>query len=86
MPVPWAPCSTGAVRLADFWRLMDEEFGRPRARLLADHHVFPELGGRSAQEALDLGREPKVVWDAVCEAMDVPPERRLGKDRPLRRH
>ena len=73
------------MRLADVWRLMDEEFGRPRARLLADHHVFPELNGQTAQEALESGREPKAVWEAVCDAMDVPAGRRLGKDRPLRR-
>lgn len=63
---------------------MEEEFGRPRARQIADHHVFAELGGTTANDALEVGVDPKAVWRAVCDEMDVPHDRRLGRDRPLR--
>jgi hypothetical protein len=59
-----------------FRRLMAEEFGRVRAEMLAADHVFGELGGRTVDEAIEVGEEPKDVWRAVCEAFDVPPERR----------
>ena len=55
---------------------MAEEFGRVRSEMLARDHVFSSLGGRTADQALDAGLEPKDIWLAVCEAYDVPAERR----------
>ena len=34
--------------------------------------VLTGLGGRTAEQALADGEEPKAVWQAVCEAFDVP--------------
>lgn len=68
------------MRLSDFWRLMDDEFGSAYSRVLASDLVLGSLGGRTAAEALRGGVEPKAVWLAVCDVQDVPPERRLGRD------
>lgn len=68
------------MRLSDFWRLMDDEFGPAYSRVLASDLVLGSLGGRTAAEALRGGIEPKAVWLAVCDVQDVPPERRLGRD------
>jgi hypothetical protein len=73
------------MRLSEFWVLMDDEFGAAYARLLARTHVLGSLGGRTAQEALEAGERPRTVWLALCGDMDVPDERRLGRDRPSRR-
>ncbi|GAA2839141.1 DUF3046 domain-containing protein [Crossiella cryophila] len=59
-----------------FRSLMAEEFGEVRAEMLARDHVFSALGGLTADQALDAGISPKQVWRAVCEDLDVPPERR----------
>jgi hypothetical protein len=64
------------VRLTYFRQLMSEEFGSIRANSLAADHVFADLGGRTADQALEAGVDPKDVWRAVCAAFDVPPERR----------
>ncbi len=72
----------GRVRLSQFWTLMDEEFGAAYSRGLADRQVLGALSGRTAAEAIEAGVPPKQVWEAICEAMDVPAERRLGADRP----
>ncbi len=55
---------------------MAEEFGRIRAEMLARDHVFSALGGRTVDDALEAGVDPREAWRAVCEAFDVPPERR----------
>lgn len=68
------------VRLSDFWRLMDDEFGAGYSRVLASELVLSELGGLSAQAALSSGIDPRRVWWAICEKQDVPPARRLGRD------
>lgn len=73
------------VRVSEFWTLVDDEFGTAYGRSLAADHVLLVLGDRTAREALDGGVEPKEIWLALCEAMDVPVERRLGRDRPPRR-
>jgi hypothetical protein len=64
------------VRLTYFRQLMSEEFGSIRANSLAADHVFADLDGRTADQALEAGVDPKDVWRAVCAAFDVPPERR----------
>jgi hypothetical protein len=69
-----------AVRHSDFWRLMDDEFGAAYARTLAGDQVIAALGNRTAAQALHDGVRPRDVWDAVCDAMHVPQQRRLGVD------
>ncbi|MCW2133553.1 MULTISPECIES: DUF3046 domain-containing protein [Crystallibacter] len=68
------------MRISDFWRLMDDEFGPGYSRVLAADLVLTGLGGRTAMAALEAGIPPKSVWLAVCEMQDVPAERRLGRD------
>lgn len=78
-------CDAAGVRHSDFWRLMDDEFGPGYARTLASDQVVAALGNRTAAEALRAGVPPREVWDAVCDHMHVPPERRLGVDPAARR-
>jgi hypothetical protein len=64
------------VRLTYFRELMEGEFGAVRAASLARDHVFGQLGGRTVEQALEAGVEPREVWLAVCEEYDVPVARR----------
>ncbi|GDY30349.1 DUF3046 domain-containing protein [Gandjariella thermophila] len=64
------------MRFTVFRRMMAEEFGEVRAEMLARDHVFSALGGRTVDQALEAGIPPKEVWAAVCDAFDVPRERR----------
>jgi hypothetical protein len=64
------------VRLTYFRELMEGEFGPARAAAVSRDHVFSDLGGRTVEEALEAGIEPREVWLAVCRAYDVPPARR----------
>jgi hypothetical protein len=60
------------VRLTAFWELMREYFGDSYAASVARDFVLAGLGGRTVEQALADGVEPKAVWRAVCEAFDVP--------------
>ncbi len=64
---------------------MREEFGAGYAGSLAHDHTFGSLGGRTVEQALAHGIPPREVWLAVCDAFDVPPNRRFGTDRPPRK-
>lgn len=64
------------MRTTVFRTLMAGEFGDARAATIARDHVFADLGGSTVNEALAAGVAPKDIWHAVCEAFDVPPERR----------
>ncbi|AOT04024.1 hypothetical protein J2X01_000802 [Arthrobacter ginsengisoli] len=68
------------MRISDFWRLMDDEFGAGYSRVLSSSLVLAGVGGRTADQALSAGIPPRQVWLALCEVQDVPPERRLGRD------
>jgi hypothetical protein len=63
---------------SEFLRALGDEFGDVMAHSVSRHVVLGPLGNLTATEALDAGLEPKVVWAALCEAMDVPPNRRHG--------
>lgn len=64
-----------------FWQLMDDEFGAGYARSVATDQALSVLAGKTADQALAAGHLPREVWHAVCEAMDVPPERRWGQEK-----
>ena len=64
------------MRITMFRKLMSREFGGVRADMLARDHVFSSLGGRTVDQALEAGVEPKSIWLAVCDAFEVPQERR----------
>src|SRR5688572_3208965 len=73
------------VRISDFWRLMDDEFGAGYSRVLGGSLVLAGVGSRTAEQALAAGVNPRDVWLAVCDVQDVPAERRLGRDiKPIR--
>ncbi|MDQ0801750.1 DUF3046 domain-containing protein [Arthrobacter sp. SLBN-112] len=73
------------MRISDYWRLMDDEFGAGYSRVLSSTLVLAGVGGRTADQALAAGVEPRKVWLAVCDLQDVPAERRLGRDIAPRR-
>jgi len=64
------------VRLTQFRDLMTDEFGAPRAAAVSRDHVFAELGGRTVEQALEAGIDPRKVWRAVGDGYDVPAARR----------
>jgi hypothetical protein len=66
------------VRLREFWQLVDEVFGRVHGRALTNDLVLTALDGRTAVAALEDGDEPRTVWHALCDAMDVSDALRFG--------
>jgi len=69
------------VRYSDFSRLVDEVFGSAYGRVLVREQVLPRLEDRTPEQALAAGAEPRDVWHALCDALDVPDARRWGTDR-----
>ena len=55
---------------------MNDEFGAARAGAVSHDHVLADLGGRTVEQALEAGIDPRKVWRAVCEAYEVPAARR----------
>jgi len=51
---------------------MDQALGREYSKSWASMHVMAELGGQTAQDALDAGVSPKVVWRAVWATLQLP--------------
>jgi len=69
---PDEPGSLAAVRLTEFWRRMDEQFGSIYTQSVAKDYVLAGLGGRTIMQALADGEDAKVIWRAVCAAFNVP--------------
>jgi hypothetical protein len=64
------------MRLTVFWDKMRAQFGDAYAASVARDYVLSGLGGRTVDQALAEGVEPKAVWRAVCEAFEVPEKSR----------
>ena len=60
------------MRLTDFWARMEAQFGAAYADSFARDHVVAQLDGRTVVEALEAGVDPKDVWRAVIEALELP--------------
>jgi hypothetical protein len=50
---------------------MEHAFGPVLAKSLAQDLVIGSLGSITAAQALEVGVEPRRVWDAVCNLMDL---------------
>ncbi|HEV7648363.1 MAG TPA: DUF3046 domain-containing protein [Actinophytocola sp.] len=64
------------MRTTAFRKMMAEEFGEIRADMLARDHVFSALDNRTVDQALEAGMPTKEIWRVVCDAFEVPLERR----------
>ncbi|MDQ7880127.1 DUF3046 domain-containing protein [Microbacterium sp. QXD-8] len=74
------------MRRSEFDRAVADEFGA-RASAVVTDLVLSRVGGRTAAEAIAAGVDPREVWLALCDELDVPAERRYGVGRlePRRR-
>jgi len=81
------------VKHSEFWQVLEETFGEGYGRSVAEDLVLSGVGGRTAVQALADGVPPRVVWDAVCDEMNLdeatrwrhridPRERPRGRGRP----
>lgn len=68
------------MRYSEFWELVTDVFG-PIGRTLVADQVLTVLDDRTGAQALDDGVEPREVWWALCDAMEVPAADRWGSDR-----
>lgn len=66
------------MRLSEFRQAMSDEFGDAYAKSIARDLVLTPLRDRTAEQALRDGVPAREVWLALCEAMDVPENRRYG--------
>ncbi len=64
------------MRGSEFEQLAEQAFGRAYAASVLSDQVLGALGDRTARQALADGVPPREVWDALCEALDVPQDRR----------
>lgn len=60
------------VRLTEFHELVDGQFGPVRGASLLVDHVLSGVGGRTAEQAIEEGVDPREVWRALCADFDVP--------------
>ncbi|GAA4120137.1 hypothetical protein GCM10022215_23340 [Nocardioides fonticola] len=64
------------MRHTEFWQRLEAALGSGYARSWAQMFVMADLGGRTAQQALDAGESPKDVWAAVWAALELPASER----------
>ncbi|WP_194397984.1 DUF3046 domain-containing protein [Microbacterium atlanticum] len=68
------------MRRSEFHRAVSDEFGA-RAGAVVTDLVLSAVGGRTAADAIAAGVDPREVWLALCDELDVPAERRYGVGR-----
>ena len=71
------------MKVSEFRRAVDDEFGPAQGRVLLHELVIDELDGHTPEQALEAGVAAREIWVALCRANDVPPERWHGRGRPV---
>lgn len=66
------------MKLSEFRRATQEEFGETYAGVVLRDHWLPKLH-MTGSEALEAGIAPKQVWMALCEEFQIAEERRYGR-------
>jgi Protein of unknown function (DUF3046) len=66
------------VRLSEFRIAVTDEFGEAYGRVVTHDLVLGDVGGLTAEQAIKAGVPPRAIWLALCDASDVPQERRYG--------
>ncbi|GAB2460846.1 hypothetical protein HD599_001134 [Conyzicola lurida] len=66
------------MRLSEFRIAVTDEFGDAYGRVLTRDLVLGAVGGLTADQAIKAGVAPREIWNALCDASDVPLERRYG--------
>lgn len=66
------------MRTSELQTALSEEFGALGSVLMTDL-TLRSLGGRTGAEALAAGVPAREIWRALCDAKDVPVERRHGR-------
>lgn len=66
------------MRLSEFWLAVEDEFGAAYGRVLAHDLVLGDVGGLTADQAIKAGVPARAIWLALCDANDVPANRRYG--------
>ena len=64
------------MRLTEFWSRMEDALGSAYSGVWASQHVIAELDGRTVDQALAAGEQPKYVWRAVHETLGLPSHQR----------
>ncbi len=59
------------MKHSQFWERMEFHLGEGYAPVWADQQVLAELGGRTVNEALAAGVEPKTIWRAVASSLEL---------------
>lgn len=64
------------MRHSEFWERMELHLGRTYAQVWASSQTIGSLGSRTVDEALAAGEDPKRVWRAVHEVLELPARER----------
>jgi hypothetical protein len=64
--------------LSEFRIAVTDEFGDAYGRVVTRDLVLGDIGGLTADQAIKAGVSPRDIWIALCDASDVPAERRYG--------
>ncbi|MFF2052249.1 DUF3046 domain-containing protein [Leifsonia sp. NPDC058194] len=70
------------MKLSEFQRAVVDEFGSSYGQAVLTDLVLGEVGGRTAQQALDAGVPAREVWLALCREAGVPASHWYGAGRP----
>lgn len=58
---------------------MTDEFGASHSAVLLADYSIASLAGLTGEQAIASGVDPREVWLALCQALEVPKERWAGK-------
>lgn len=59
------------MRISDFWLRLDSAFTQGHAQHVYRTHILWMLGNRTADQAIEAGEDPRIVWESLCQEFDL---------------
>ncbi|CAB4571164.1 unannotated protein [freshwater metagenome] len=72
------------MTLSRFFELVQDEFGEQLAEVILSDTRLDHLADQTPRQLIQAGEDPKAIWLAICDQLNVPADRRQGKNKSPR--
>lgn len=67
------------MHLSEYYQLLDLAFGPERGAWVSHSHILTPFGA-TADELIEAGTDPGLVWQGLCDEFELPEQLRWGVD------
>ena len=72
------------MTLSRFYELVQDEFGEQFSEVILSDTRLDRLADQTPRQLIQAGEDPRVIWLAICQQLNVPADRWQGRNKTPR--